>query len=469
MNLRRWWPAWAAVALVATAAAAPAMAGPSTPRAPAVLSLARRHARPVRSRQTDRVMSESSARRIDVNSINMFVTNLGSFANDFANQNNSGFFFPKGTTKTAVYESGLWIGAKSGSTPLATIAEYDQEFGPGAMVGTTFDDPNRPEYQVYKVVRYTGDPSDTDHVERSAAAVVADRTLDPIVHHSWSEYMRGAAPFGAPTKIYHLPGPGNTTVDVEGPDVSGDQMLWSVYNDADPDRHQNTAGSSAPLGLEVQQSTFGFDRQGPLGNTVFLKFKIINKGGQQLNGMYVSLWADPDLGGAFDDLVGCDVAKSLGFVYNATNTDQVYGGQPPAVGYDFFKGPTVGNTTLGLASFDFYVNGKDPQNAAQTYNLMQGLNADGTQVINLTTNQPTTFYADGDPVSKTGWLDTNPGDRRFLMSAGPFSMAPGETQTVVGAIVVAQGSDRLTSVTGLEFFDTKAQKAFDIEIGRAHV
>ncbi len=470
MRVRRWWPAWAVAACVAATLVAPAGAAPkfgvtpSAVRRPALAGV-RRPGRPLRSQSTDRVMVESSARRIDVNNLNMFVTNLGSWANDFANQNNSGLFFPKGTTKTVVYESGLWIGARVNGEPRATIAEYSQEYGPGAMIGAAPDDASLPAYQVYKVSRWTGSASDTDHVERSAAAVAADRTLDPIVHHSWSEYIAGAKPYGAPTRIYRLPNPDSPgdSVAVEGPDVTGDQMLWAVYNDADPARHANTAGSSAPLGLEVQQTTFAFDRQGPLGNTLFLKFKIINKGGQHLDSMFVSLWADPDLGGATDDLVGCDVPKSLGFCYNATNADQYYGVNPPALGYDFFQGPKQGGVTQGLASFDFYSNGKDPQNAEQTYNLMTGLNADGTPVINPLTGLPSAYYASGDPVAGTGWLDGNAADRRFLMSAGPFSMAPGDTQIVVGAIIVAQGADRLSSVTGLEFYDVKAQKAFDVD------
>jgi len=469
MILRRSWSTWAMAAFAAVALAAPAAAAPDVSvMMPVRQSLARKPiARPHRSESTDRVLSESSSRLIDINSINMFVTNLGSFANDFANFNNSGLFFPKGTTKTAVYESGIWLGAKVAGTPSVTVAEYSQEFGPGAMVGTTFDDPGKADYTVYKVARYTGDPADTDHVERSAAAIAADRTLDPLAHHSWSEYMRGAAPYGAPTRTYRLPDPNGApgdSVDIVGPDVLGDQMLWAVYNDADGSRHQNKAGHniSNPLKVEVQQTTFAFDRQGALGNTVFLSFKIINKSGVPLDSMYTAFWSDPDLGGASDDLVGCLVPNSLGFVYNATNTDQLYADRPPAVGYDFFQGPKVSGVPLGLASFDFYINGKDPQNAAQSFNLMKGLNADGTPVIDPTTDLPSAYYAPGDPVAGTGWLDNNPADRRFIMSSGPFTMAPGDTQVVVGAIVIAQGGDRLSSITGMEFFDIKAQKAFDI-------
>ena len=68
---------------------------------------------------------------------------------------------------------------------------------------------------------------------------------------------------------------------------------------------------------------------------------------------------------------------------------------------------------------------------------------------------------DGDPVAGTGWLDENPADRRFMLTAGPFTFAPGDTQEVVGAIIVGQGQDRLTSITAARFNDTFAQSAFD--------
>jgi hypothetical protein len=69
----------------------------------------------------------------------------------------------------------------------------------------------------------------------------------------------------------------------------------------------------------------------------------------------------------------------------------------------------------------------------------------------------------GDPVSPGAgsWLDSAPADRRLLMSSGPFTMAPGDTQEVVVACIVGQGADRLSSVSALRFNDEFAQDAFD--------
>jgi hypothetical protein len=327
------------------------------------------------------------------------------------------------------------------------------------MSGGTFM-PDQPAFRVYKVARYGGNAADIEHVERTAEELAADPALDPLVHDSWADYMAGAAPFGAPVRWYHLDpsAPNDSTL---GPDVIGDLMMWSVFNDADPAQHGGDfTPATLPLGVEVRQTTFGFDRQPPLGNTVFLRYKIYNRGANQLDSMFISLWCDPDLGGFTDDLVGCDTTLSLGYVYNASNRDQLYGDRPPAVGYDFFLGPVASGDTLGMTSFNKYINGTDPASPTEVYYYMNGLDGTGGPVVDP--NGVTTKYINaGDPVTGIGWLDNNPADRRFMMTAGPFSMAPGDSQEVVAALMVAQGRDRLSSVSGLKFYDIFAQDAFD--------
>ncbi len=426
-----------------------------------------------------RVLSLDNQRRIDINNLNMFVNNYGGWAYD-QSTGNSGLVYPKGTNKTAVFAGGLWFGATVDGEVRAEVGEYSWEYTPGLILADgEFTDPARVwedsedgALVVYKVVRWTGNAEDSAHVERSVDPNDGTAT-DAIVHHSWSEYMAGAAPRGAPWKTYRLPDPASPgdSVDVPGPDVTGDQMLWSVYNDADPDQHVNEAGNSSPLGLQIRQTTFAFDRTGALGNTIFLRFEIIHPNlatatddvyRTTLEDMYVSLWADVDLGGSADDLTGCDTTLSVGYTYNATNSDQIYGKAPPVVGYDFFLGPrTAGGDTLGMTSFNMYINGTDPASPDATYNYMQGLKPDGSDLTVPGTSDVTHYFNSGDPVLGTGWLDNNAADKRMMLSSGPFTMAPGDTQIVVAALIVGQGSNRLSSVAGLRFFDTYAQDAFD--------
>ena len=376
---------------------------------------------------------------ITINNVAMFVTNFGSFAWDTFT-GNPGLIFPwlEGAGyKTAVFASGLWMGAKVNGEIRVAISEYSDEYVPGVMQDSTFS-PDDPRFIIYKI--YRGDTTSSD-------------------------YLNWPVEDGAP-------------VDSNGnPLFLGDETLWAVYNDADPSAHTNGAGSTLPLGVEVQQTTFALDREEPLGNVIFLKFKIINKGPNTLDSTFVSLWSDPDLGGAMDDLVGCDTSLSVGFCYNATNNDTVYGSTPPCVGYDFLQGPIVpgdstdtawvsgvpkpGYKNLPMVSFNKYINGTDPVSASETYNYMQGLNKDGTVLIDPTTGNTTTFMLSGDPVAGTGWLDSNPADKRFMLNSGPFTMVPGDTQEVVAAIILGQGTDRLTSITVMKYNDEFAQSAFD--------
>ena len=362
---------------------------------------------------------------IDANTIQMVVTNHGSFAYDLT-AGASGLFFPKGTEKTAVYASGLWIGCLVNGQISVAVGGYSQAYGPGPMTSLTeWADPSLPKYRVYKIVK--GDTTSADYLE-------------------WP------VDDGAP-------------VDEHGkPLLIGDQTLWCVYNDADPTFHNIAEGSENPLGVEIQQTTFGFDWAGALGNTVFIKFKVINKGTNTLDSTFFAVWADPDLGGSGDDYVGCDTTLSVGFCYNATNTDNIYGSQPPCVGYDFFQGP-IGDDgiELPMTSFNKYINGTDPLAPKESYNYMKGLFKDGTPVTDPTTGGITRFQHPGDPVANTGWLDSDPADRRFMISAGPFTMAPGDTQNVVIGIIIGQGPDRIGSVRVMKFYDQTAQTAFNLD------
>lgn len=73
--------------------------------------------------------------RIDANSLEMFVYNNGNFAYDNANilGKTDGLYYPRGTKKTAIYDAGLWIGAKVNNEVRIAMAEYSSEFVPGPM------------------------------------------------------------------------------------------------------------------------------------------------------------------------------------------------------------------------------------------------------------------------------------------------------------------------------------------------
>jgi hypothetical protein len=366
--------------------------------------------------------------RMNVNNLDMVVTNHGSLAYDLLT-GNAGLIYPTGTLKTAVFAAGLWVGAKVGGQTRVAVGEYSQEYTPGPMAGGTF----QPDNATFRNFRFDA--------------------ANPLTGADLTDYLNQGGP----------------TDTLGNPQFFGDATIWSVFNDADPGVHTNDAGSTLPLGIEVQQTVFAYNQSGPLGNTIFVKWLVINKGANTLDSAFVSVWSDPDLGGATDDLVGCDTTLSLGYCYNATNSDNQYGATPPAVGYDFFKGPTVSGIPLPMTSFNKYINGTDPSSQVETYNYMTGHNKDGTpiHILNDPLQPITNFQVSGlNPAganSATNWLDSNPNDRRLQLSAGPFTMAPGDTQEVVTAIIIGQGTSRTSSVVALKYFDTVAQRAFDLD------
>jgi len=244
-----------------------------------------------------------------INSIFCVVYNNGNFGYDDAGEfgKTDGWYYPFGSEKddkSVIYAAGIWVGAKVGSETRVAIAEFSSEFVPGPMKDGTFQQ-DQARFRVFKI----GDGSNRD--------------LSP--YDDSRDRAGWPAEDGAP-------------VDENGdPAMLGNQMCWSVYNDASEVGHSNM--QTNPLGIEIQQSTFGFAAKGPLDNVMFMKYTIINKGSNTLDSTFISLWADPDIGDASDDFVGCDTLLSLGYAYN-DGADTDYGSSPPAVGFDFFQGPS---------------------------------------------------------------------------------------------------------------------------------
>lgn len=403
---------------------------------------------------------------INANRIMMFVTNHGNFGRDLGGTfgYDYGTWFPytsiadiiAGKEKSPYYAGGLWVGAVDSATQQirVTVAEYSDEYVPGPMSDSTFET-DRPDFRVYKLYK---------------------DSLASNPNQDYTDYIQYAIDQGAPYKL-----------DLDGnkiPDLKGDQFCWSVYNDANPAQHDNQAGDAAPLGLEVKGSVFAFDQQGSLGNIVFLKWRVFNKGNNTLQNCFISVWNDPDLGGAGDDLVGCDTTLSVGYIYNSTNNDQYYDGTPPCLGIDFFQGPlrarTAGDTlpdgqplpdgrmwgntypdsvNIGMYSFSKYINGTDPRSSGESYNNMLGLNKDGSPF----TYQGRTlrYMYSGDPVSDTGDLDFAPADRRMMLTTGPITFRPGDSTEILAAMVIGQGTDRLNSITVMKTLDAYAQKVYE--------
>ncbi len=287
--------------------------------------------------------------------------------------------------------------------------------------------------------------------------------------------------------------------NVDMPDIIGYEMVWCVYNDGVP--LENRGLLSEPLGLEIQQSTWAFNRSGALGDDIFIRYRIKNMSTFDIDSLIFSGWVDPDLGVDYgDDLVGCDTTLSVGYMYNYQDDPGGYGPNPPCYGVDVLQGPVVvspGDTAfhingpflgvetlfdkknLPMTSFLYYLPHDmwivDPENASEARNYqIGGLDLDGDPIIPAAwggggitgVTDPKYFYS-GDPVTSTGWRDTNPADKCFMVNCGPFQLPAGETQDVVLAYIIGRGTDALNSITVMKETSEKVQAFFNSNFASA--
>jgi len=157
-----------------------------------------------------------------------------------------------------------------------------------------------------------------------------------------------------------------------------------------------------------------------------------------------------------------------------------------------FGDSIIDNERFGMTRFTYFTGigavypYSDPQNAAEYYNFMRGKWANGSDLVYgglgragsagaTSTLSTYMFPGDSDPL---GWAtngaitndewdestsNNDKGDRRFVQSAGPFTLKPGAVNNITVGIVYGRGfdGDLFSSVRALKRADTKAQALFD--------
>ncbi len=301
------------------------------------------------------------------------------------------------------------------------------------------------------------------------------------------------------------------------PDLVGDQTAWCVYNDAKRSADR-TFIEAIPRGIEIQQSVFGFRSAGPLGSMIFLRYRLINRGTNnvKMDSCFFAVWADPDLGEFTDDLVGSDIARSGGYTWN-DGADNLFGDNPPCFFIDFFQGPiayiagetytdvngngvfddgvdtplttasNVRGQVLGvqsfpgarnqsLSSFVNYIQGNpdrgDPNTVSEARGYMLGRLKNGARldpcndqfgaVMGVDCNSvPKEFWYSGNVQTNVGWIYTTPGDVRQMQNAGPFTLEKDRPVDIVAVYIAGRGTNARTSVAESQRISDFAQFIYD--------
>ena len=221
------------------------------------------------------------------------------------------------------------------------------------------------------------------------------------------------------------------------PDVPGDQAIWWIFNDYN---FPHTATGGLPLGIDVHALAYAFKSDGIIDYTTFYKYKIINKTNQNLSDMYIGHWTDIAIGYLFDDYVGCDTIRNLGIGYNSeplvAGIVKKIGTNSSIIGVKFLQTPVNSQGIRpGMTRFMFYENHfaetGNPTLVNHYYNYLTGKwKNDSIWKYYPDVGQPyaINYMVPGKPGNGLTECDENnqPGDRRFLMSSGPYTFNPGD-------------------------------------------
>lgn len=458
---------------------------------------------------------------IDINNVRATILNGGDMWWDL---NNAQYEIPKGSDKHSIYAGSIMIGGidQTGNQKIAALThrQSGSDFWAGPIDKnnlTTNSDVcddydkhfklNRQEVEDYVVAFKNGEnPSPPgfmmDYPAHGNQALGHDYYLAPF--------------YDADSNGTYNPLKGDyPAYDLGDPDkyangkLNGDQTIWWIFNDVG---NIHTESGADAIGLEIHAQAFGFATNDEVNNMTFYNYKIINRSSFEIQKCYMGIWVDTDLGFAEDDFVGCDVERGLGYCYNGDAYDDGvngYGSDPPAVGIDFFEGPIADDLDgidndkdgvidepgelISMSKFVYYNIGSgdqgDPRTGSDYYNYLQGIWKDGSQMeyggngygpSGTTSGIPCDYmFPDDSDQSQfwgTGgaivpiWNETTagnaPDDRRFIQSAGPFTLEPGAVNYVTAGVVWAQanqGEGPWSAVQNLKAADDVAQALFDNE------
>ena len=408
----------------------------------------------------------------------------------------AGFIWPAAAPQrlTALYASGLWVGAKVGPQRELRLAAsfYNSHYSPGniPVIGgvppaSVCSDPSWRAYQVQLT-----DPSLYNGGTRYKTAGGRQYTLN---YDAWANWpVAKGAPY---VEVNGIPGyqpewNGDRPGIGNGMTARPEELIFMVfmdYTNCTDSLHLSSLslpGGTLPLGVEVQQLAFSFNCI-PLRDMYFMKYKIINKSSLSWDSTYVTNTNDCDMGGnADDDAAGCDSSRGLAYIYNFDDNDESgYGTNPPAAGQRFLQTPykftgnsndTVflpydtlpGYRSVRVSGHNTYwassnICTGDPDEAYLAYNFMRGKDGCGNPIRNWVTGQITTFRYSWDGCSRIGWYDSTSGDKRGILNVGPFQMNSGDTQIVLlSYIITRDGGNNLQNVCALQSLSDSALKYY---------
>jgi len=251
------------------------------------------------------------------------------------------------------------------------------------------------------------------------------------------------------------------------PKLHGDVTAWTVYNDAHPEVHsfiEMDAEELTNTDVEIHETIWGYDRANLLGQSLFFKWQIYNKGSTTLDSLIVAHWNDIDLF-ASQDYPYFSREHGFGYIFSPA---KVVGHIASAAAYILLQGPlkkSVGgegyafehiwedHCNLPVTAFwgildDSYTRkniGSLPENLQQLYYYCTGRRHDGSPLRNPETGEAVSYTFTGDPITQSGWSQHGSGGCGGISASGPITLAAGDSVEIIYALIFASSqSNELT-------------------------
>jgi hypothetical protein len=414
---------------------------------------------------------------LDNNSVNIRVENNGMLFKHSYN-NNPGYEVIKGENTKTISATSFWFGGLDeddnlhGSFTLFT-GNTDIFSGPYSSNGSYFDPDYATNYynKIWKVSR--------------------EEIIYHIDNYTHPNYL-------TPEGIAEWPGNGINSigvaeqlapfVDVDGdgiynpengdyPCIKGDEAVYFIVNDDELPKEYGVES----IGIEVHFMLYQFTSNDFADSTTFLNAKIYNRGGVDYTDFKTSIVVESGIGYPYDDFMGCDTTKNLGYAYNASNEDmglgssEAFGVNPPAMGtlvlndtlrnFGRFMNPhNFEPWLIAESTFWSFMNSQWP---GLSNFVVGGSGVPGT--LGATT-QATNYLFSGNPYIDEGWTEMNndgngtmnpDGLRYYFMTISAENFNANEVLEYDYAFLYSRVGNHLENVQGVIDLANIAQTLYD--------
>ena len=378
------------------------------------------------------------------------------------------FIYPKDRNVSALLSGSIWLSGKTNDGKLKVISQTNGQYADRTAWSAG------PNKDAASCINWDKTFHAKDEQIKSFLEDLQDGQIDEVIPNSilaWpgngNPYFENVYGFSIPNTTYGFAPFIDSNSDGiynpysgDYPDIKGaTEMSWSVMNDF------FNGINLEPMGIELQVSAYSFsNHEAALENSIIYDLKFINRSGEKLNEMVLSLWVRPSLGCNVDDFIGCHPQNNLAFVYNQDETDgslgdscpngvNTYGDEIPVIGFKLLQGlKTTSGAELDLQSFIYYVGGNcdlpfgqltpDHENPNQINHLMNGRWGDGSPMTHggsgIGDSIITNYAFPSLPNDKDGWslctanLPICP--YHMLMNFGPFELDNNEYNTMTFSV-----------------------------------